>query len=76
MARQPELIAIGEDFDDALRGRRSPKGSREPVTFSPAQNKPTTVSSLSASDTAAHVVAAARAARGSAARRLRHPTGR
>ena len=38
--------------------RRSPYGSREPVGLSPAANRPTIVSSLSASDTAAQVTAA------------------
>ena len=38
--------------------RRSPYGSREPVGRSPAANMPTTVSSLSASETAAQVTAA------------------
>ena len=38
--------------------RRSPYGSRDPVGRSPAANMLTTVSSLSASDTAAHVTAA------------------
>ena len=39
--------------------RLSPKGSRDRSTFSPALVRPTSVSSLSASDTAAHVTAAA-----------------
>ena len=39
--------------------RRSPNGSRDPVGRSPARNRPTSVSSLSASDTAAHVTRAA-----------------
>ena len=38
--------------------RRSPNGSRDPVGRSPARNRPTSVSSLSASDTAAHVTRA------------------
>ena len=38
--------------------RRKPYGSRDPVGRSPAANMPVTVSSLSASDTAAHVIAA------------------
>ena len=39
--------------------RRSPNGSRDPVGRSPARNRPTSVSSLSASDTHAHVTRAA-----------------
>ncbi len=39
--------------------RRSPNGSRDPVGRSPARKSPTSVSSLSASDTAAHAVAPA-----------------
>ena len=38
--------------------RRSPYGSRDPVGRSPAANMLVTVSSLSASETAAHVTAA------------------
>jgi hypothetical protein len=38
--------------------RRRPNGSREPVGFSPALNSDTSVSALSAIDTAAHTVEA------------------
>ena len=38
--------------------RRIPTGFREPVAFSPAANRPSTVSTLSASDSAAQVTAA------------------
>ena len=42
-------------FTTPWAARRSPYGSREPVGFSPAAKRPTSVSSLSASETAAQV---------------------
>ena len=57
--------------------RRSPNGSRDPVGRSPARNRPTSVSSLSASDTHAQVTRGRRRAPPpSAPRRLRRATGR
>ena len=53
-----QLGQIDEDLEHAVRRRRRPYGSREPVGFSPAANSPTIVSSLSASETAAQVTAA------------------
>ena len=57
--------------------RRSPNGSRDPVGRSPARNRPTSVSSLSASDTAAQVDARRRRAPPTAAPRRprRRPAG-
>ena len=64
-----DLRQVHQDLDAPCACRRSPNGSREPVGRSPAANKPTSVSSLSASDTAAHVTPRRRrAARASAAR--------
>ena len=63
-----EALARIDRPADAVRsgrgaGRREPwpepGGSRDPVGLSPAPNNTGSVSSLSASDTAAHVIAAA-----------------